>query len=372
MISNIIKGIYIHIPFCSDICFYCDFNKVLYKEKNVDAYLDSLAYEISLYNINCEEIESIYVGGGTPSSLNMSQLIKLFEIIDVKRFRNLKEFSFEVNPDQLDEDKIIILKENRVNRISLGVQSFDDEILKSINRHHNKKDVYNVINRLRKHNIENISVDLMYGFNNQSIDLIKSDILEIEKLGIKHLSYYSLILEKNTVFFNINYQISDDEYDFDLFIKNELVNNLNFEHYEVSNFSKDGLYSFHNLLYWNNEKYYGFGLGASGYIDNYRYTNTKSITKYLNNDFNITYEHYNNNYDLLKDEILVSFRKFNGIDLNVINNKYDINFEVMFEKAINKNENNVYILNNKLYFSDHGKLFLNDIIIDFLNVVEEV
>lgn len=371
MISNIVKGIYIHIPFCENICYYCDFTKILYNEKLADLYLEVLAHEISLYKINYNEIQSIYIGGGTPSSLTLNQLKKLFKIIDVNRFINLKEFTFETNPDQLDENKIVLLKENRINRISLGVQTFDEKILKSINRHHTNNNVYNVINLLIKYNIKNISIDLMYGFNNQSIDSIENDILEIEKLNINHISYYSLILEKSTVFYNENYKINSEDYEFDLYIKKRLVNDLKFEHYEVSNYAKDSNYSFHNLLYWNNDKYYGFGLGASGYLDNYRYTNTKSITKYLNKDFNITFDYYKNNNYLLKDEILVNFRKFNGIDLDIINQKYNIDFTLFFEEAIAKNKDKILISNNKLYFSEQGKLFLNDIIIDFIDEIGE-
>lgn len=371
MINNIIKGIYIHIPFCKEICYYCDFVKVYYNEKIVDEYLEALANEISNYTIDYVTIESIYIGGGTPSSLSIKQLKRLFEIIALSKFSNLKEITFEANPEQLDEEKIVFLAQNQVNRVSLGVQSFDEEILKSINRYHTKEDVYHVINLLRKHQIDNISIDLMYGFNNQSLESINNDLIEIDKLNIKHLSYYSLILEEHTVFYQNNYQIHADEFEFDNYIREQLINHYGFEHYEVSNFTKENKYSLHNLLYWDNDKYYGFGLGSCGYLNNYRYYNTKSITKYLKYDYDLKYDYYDNKMDLLKDEILLGFRKFNGLDINKINQKYSINFTFLFKSVIIKHKDKLDIKDNFLFFNEQGKLFLNDLIIDFIEEIGE-
>ncbi|MDH6603115.1 oxygen-independent coproporphyrinogen-3 oxidase [Bacilli bacterium PM5-9] len=364
-----VKGIYIHIPFCKDICYYCDFARIYYNEKIADEYLDVLIEEYNSENIICNDIESIYIGGGTPSSLNENQLERLLIEIDYKRFKNLKEFTIEINPENINEEKIIILKKYGINRISVGVQTFDDTRLKEINRQHNKDDIVKIIKLLKKYDFNNISIDLMYNFANQTKEQLLSDLNSLMILNINHVSVYSLILEEGTIFYKNKYQ-SEDNDELDLLI-NTYLNEYGYEHYEVSNYAKNNSYSIHNLLYWNNEYYYGFGLGAAGYLNNYRYYNTKSITNYLKKDNKKRVEYYNNSYELLKDEIMLKFRIFNGIDIGKIEDKYAIEFTKLFEHAIINNKTRVYIENNKLYFTNEGKLFLNDVIIDFINEIEE-
>ena len=369
MINTQIKGIYFHIPFCQDICYYCDFCKLYYDERLVDKYLNQLAKEYQSYKIDKSKIESIYIGGGSPSILSLAQLECLFSIIEPTKFTNLQEFTFEANPNQLNEKKIKILKNNGVNRVSLGVQTFNQEILRSLNRNHTTSDVENALFLLRKNQITNINIDLMYGFKQQSLADITYDLKMIEKHKISHVSLYSLILEPGTVFFNSNYQINEKEVEFGEYIAKYLVNNLGFEHYEVSNFASYNLYSTHNLLYWHNEGYYGVGLGAAGYVTNYRYYNTKSITNYLKGKYNRKYEYYNSLAELLADEIMLQFRIFNGINLKEINEKYSFDFTKYFENVIITNGDKLIIKDNVLYFTKQGQLFLNDVIIDFQNAI---
>ncbi|MEG0569665.1 MAG: radical SAM family heme chaperone HemW [Erysipelotrichales bacterium] len=368
---NYIKGIYIHIPFCHSICHYCDFPRVYYNEEQADKYLDSLEYEINSTIIDKSEIETIYIGGGTPSALNYNQLERLLKFIESLNLDKIVEYSIELNPESCDENKIKLLAKY-VNRVSLGVQSFDEGIIYEIGRKHNKEEVVNCVQNLRKYGINNISIDLMYGFNIQSLDILKNDLKIIKELSIKHVSVYSLIIEKGSVFYNNKYEISNIEYEQNLLINDYLINELGFIHYEVSNYAVDGYQSMHNMMYWHNDRYYGFGLGAGGFIKDYRYYNTKSITNYINNQFNQVKEYYQCKEDYLIDQIFTSFRIFSGIDLNVFNKNYNINFIEYFNEAIVNNYDKICIEDNKLFFTKKGEDYLNEVIIDFIDIVERM
>lgn len=367
--SDSIKGIYIHIPFCREICSYCDFIKVKYDFGYVDKYLDSLENEMNLYNIECHKIESIYIGGGTPSVLSLIELTKLFRIINTAKYPNLKEFTFEINIEDLNKDKLELLLNNNVNRLSIGIQSLNNDILNLLKRNYTYADIISGFELLKKYPFKRISCDFIININNQSMTDINEILSFINKYQIKHVSIYSLILEKGTLLYNNNYVI-DEELFYENDINESLVTNMGFEHYEVSNYALQQEYSFHNLLYWHNEHYYGFGLAACGYLDNYRYYNTKSITKYLNQNYQKTYEYYNDN-ETLKNEIIMQFRLFNGINIKEINDKYSIDFTKYFRTAIIKNRKRLIIKNDFLYFSEEGKLFLNDLIIDFIMDIKE-
>lgn len=364
-----VKGLYIHVPFCEHLCFYCDFCKVFYDTEQASQYLNVLAQELDSYQIDFGALESIYIGGGTPSALNIYQLETLFNMLNQHDLSSVKEYSIEINPENFNLAKAQLLKDNHINRVSIGVQTFNEKILKAINRQHTKQQAIQAIQDLKSVGIENISVDLMYGFNNQTVSDIKEDLTILEQLEIEHVACYNLILEKGTVFNNMQYEVDEEQaYELELFLQQELFK-MGYEHYEVSNFAKHQKYSHHNLLYWHNEKYYGIGLGASGYLDNYRYYNTKSITKYLKGNFNVRKEYYSNLESLLKDEILVKFRLYNGIALEPINRKYSIDFTNYFNNAIMKNINRVYLQNNQLYFYKEGQDYLNEVIIDFIDQI---
>lgn len=369
--NNSVKGIYVHIPFCKDICYYCNFYKGYYDYNTALQYIKALKYEVEQYSIDNMSIESIYIGGGTPSVLDIDLLEELLLIFNSSIYSSVQEFTVEVNPDSITKEKALILKKYGVNRISIGVQTFNNELLQSINRSHTREQSIECIEMLQDIGLTNISVDLMYGFNNQSLQTLKEDLHKLIYLNIQHISTYSLIIEDGTVYSNQKYIKDEDlDYEYELYINKFLIDN-GFEHYEVSNYSKNNTYSRHNLLYWNFERYFGFGMGASGYIENYRYYNTKSITNYNQLLFNVKYDYYQNNSDLLKDAIMLQFRIYNGIDITLINSRFNIDFNKYFAKAIEKNLDNIYFIDNKLYFKQQAKLFLNNIIIDFIYVIKE-
>lgn len=352
------ETVYIHIPFCSNICSYCDFAKVFYDKKWINDYLNNLEKEIG-NNYKGEEIKTIYIGGGTPSSLSLEELEKLFEIIKIFKKHKKIEFTFESNIEDVTKDKLNLLKKFGVNRLSFGVQSFNDDKLKYLNRLHRKNDIKKTIQLSKEVGFENINVDLIYATPKDTMDILKKDIEEILNLDIPHISTYSLIIENNT-FLGIKKESNiEDELDSEMyyFIK-EKLEEKNYSHYEISNFAKVGFESKHNLTYWNNENYYGFGAGASGYTNNRRYNNTRSITKYIEGNY-LQSEEKLSNEEQLSEEIMLGFRKIEGINIKKINKKYSINFLDDFKlyDSIEKgyleiNGTNVRIVDRYLYLSN--------------------
>lgn len=321
-------SIYIHIPFCNFICNYCDFCKLLYNKKYVDKYLDSLEKEI-YERYKGEIIKTIYIGGGTPSSLEYEQLNRLFDIIKIFNIDNGIEFTVECNIESLDEDKLKLMKKHGVNRISIGIQSFDDNIINILGRKHTKEDAINKINIVKEY-FDNVNIDLIYAVNDD-INIIKNDIHTFLELNIPHISVYSLIIEDNTILKINNYKKIDDDIDYKMYncIEETLEDN-NYIHYEISNYAKKGYKSKHNLVYWNNEYYYGFGLGSTSYLNNIRRVNAKNLSKYLNGIYLET-EEYEDKDIRIDNEIMLGFRKLKGINLNNFREKYNISFFDIFD-----------------------------------------
>ena len=276
---------YVHIPFCTQICYYCDFSKVFIKNQPVDSYLEHLLEEFQSYDI--QKLRTLYIGGGTPTALSASQLEVLLKGLTKNLDLSvLEELTIEANPGDLDANKIAVLKNSAVNRVSLGVQTFDDKMLKKIGRSHLEKDIYENIDRLKLAGFDNISIDLIYALPGQTMEQVKENVAKAIGLDIPHMSLYSLILENHTVFMNRmrrgKLPLPKEELEAEMFeyIIAELER-AGFEHYEISNFSKPSFESRHNLMYWDNAEYYGIGAGASGYVNGVRYKNHGPIRHYL-------------------------------------------------------------------------------------------
>lgn len=358
-----VKSAYIHIPFCNNICSYCDFCKLLYNKDFVKKYLDTLEKEIT-NNYKNEILDTIYVGGGTPSSLSVSELNKLFSIIKIFKLSKDYEFTFEVNIEDITEEKLEILKENKINRLSIGIESFNDKYLKYLGRNYTS-DIINEKVELAKKYFDNINVDLMYALKNESLDDLEEDIDKILKLDIKHISCYSLIIEKNTKLYIDNTKYISDDLDSDMYdlIDKKLENK--YHRYEVSNYSITSYESRHNLTYWKNNEYYGFGLGAAGYIDNIRYTNTRNLSKYISG----SYERQNElltKEDKIKYEFILGLRLTSGLNKDNFNKKYGININEIevIKELINKG----LLIDDKINIYVPKKYFyvLNDILVNFV------
>lgn len=360
---NNIKSVYIHIPFCDNICSYCDFCKMYYNKNLVSKYLDALKKEIS-GSYNNEIIETIYIGGGTPSSLDLLELKKLLDITKIFKTNNL-EFTIECNIENITEEKIKLFKSYGVNRISVGIQTLNDKYIKFLNRNHTKKEAFEKISMIKKY-INNINVDLIYALPNQTLEDLKKDLKDFLKLDVIHMSTYSLIIEKHTKLYNDNISNIDSFLDYQMYetIKETLKE---YKHYEISNFSKVGFLSRHNLTYWNNDNYYGFGLGASGYVKNIRYSNTKNINKYIKGEYIYEQEElsYNNT---IENAFILGFRKIKGISIQKFMDKYDLdlkNIPIINELIKNKD----LVIKNDYIKINPSKIYIeNEILLKFLDI----
>ena len=350
-----IKSVYIHIPFCNSICSYCDFCKVVYNKDWVEPYLKRLEEEIDNSYMG-EEIETLYIGGGTPSSLTLDELEELFKILAKFHKKETTEFTFECNLNDIEKEKFKFLYEQGVNRLSIGIESFNEEKLEFMKRESNLKDAKKKIKMLRELGFKNINIDLMYAIPNETVKVLKQDLKKFMKLKPEHISTYSLIIEKNTLVGLNKVKPIEEEHDFKMYDTIcKKLKKKGYLHYEVSNFAKKGFESIHNLTYWNNEEYYGFGVGASGYVAAIRYENTKSLTEYLKGNF-VSSKSLMSKVDNMENELILGFRKLEGINLEHFFDKFEENLQNIFPiKPLIKSgdliykDGYVYINPKKLY-----------------------
>lgn len=356
-------SIYIHIPFCNSICTYCDFCKIFYNKKYINDYLNNLEQEIKV-RYKSEIVNTIFIGGGTPSSLDDEELIRLMNIIEIFKLNDNYEFTVECNIESITENKLKIMKKYGVNRISIGVESFDNSIIKLLGRNHTKKDVYNKIEIVKRY-FSNINIDLIYAAYDD-INILKSDIDCFLKLDIPHISTYSLIIEDNTMLKINGMRNIDEDIDYEMYkyIEDALEKN-NYIHYEISNYAKNGYQSKHNLVYWNNEEYYGFGLSSTSYINNKRITNTKNLRKYLNGEYLDT-SVYEDKDIRMENEIMLGLRKFDGIDLDRFKEKFNVSLEDIYN-IDNLVRNGYLIRDNNCIKIDKKYMYIsNEIIVRIL------
>lgn len=276
-------SLYIHIPFCAHLCHYCDFTKFFYQKKWIESYLNTIQKEIASFNQT--SFLTIYVGGGTPTSLSVEELKQLLEIIKPYVDEPL-EYTFECNIESTDEQKLKLLKQYGVNRLSFGVQSTNDQRLEQIGRHHSYQDVVEIIGLAKRIGFNNLSVDLIYGLPNQSIEELTIDLENILKLGTDHISTYSLTIHPHTKAYIDKWPLLSDDLSRDMYdLILERFRQAGFERYEVSNFARPGHESIHNHVYWFSHPFYGAGYGASGYLikenGHYRYRNIGNFSSYL-------------------------------------------------------------------------------------------
>ncbi len=337
-------GVYIHIPFCTKICHYCDFCKMLYSTNYVTKYLDSLEKEIRK-RYKGEKINTIYIGGGTPSSLSNDELDRLLSIASTFNISDDYEYTIECNIEDIDIDKINIFKSYGINRISFGVESFDKEICQILGRNHDEDMIFDNIYLTKKY-FDNINIDLIYGATND-ISKVETDIAKFLELDIPHISCYSLILEEHTKLYIDNHKYISEDIDRKMYeyISDTLRKN-GYNHYEISNYAKDGYQSKHNKNYWLNGNYYGFGLSAVSYLDNYRISNTKNINKYLMGNY-IAKKEYEDINTRKENDIILGLRLYEGINIKEFDNKYQDN--LLSKEVIKELINDGYLEVNNNY-----------------------
>lgn len=358
---------YIHVPFCRDICAYCDFTRCRYHKGLADKWLIAIQKEIQ-EKLCDSKLHTIYIGGGTPSALSLQQLEKLLKCL-LPYSDHVTEYTIEANVESFDDDKIKLCKTYGVNRVSLGVQTLQPVLLDEIHRHHSLVDVRNRIQAIHACGIDNISVDLIYGLPKQSFAMWKEDLQEIVKtLDVQHISLYALTIEEHSEFGrkhvkNIDAAIEADMYEYAIsFLKGH-----GFIHYEISNFAKSGCVSQHNMAYWRYDDFYGIGCGASGKYAHCRYDNTKNLQTYIEhgsspNTIMLTIE------DEMFEMIMMGLRTSAGVDMYAFQERYGVHILEHYHMAIQKHKNAglLEISDSCLTATYQGMLLLNDILLDFM------
>ncbi|WP_243290615.1 radical SAM family heme chaperone HemW [Bacillus sp. FJAT-47783] len=378
------KSVYIHIPFCEQICHYCDFNKFYLKYQPVSDYLLSLEKEMesSFTRFPVKEIKTIFIGGGTPTALSKDQLEQLMNMIhkyiDIEL---VQEFSVEANPDNLTEEKLSVLKNYGVNRLSIGVQSFNEELLKKIGRTHTNEVVFHSIKLAQKMGFHNISIDLMYALPTQTLKEFKQTLEIAFSLDLAHYSSYSLLVEPKTVFYNLwrNGKLTLPPQEEEAVMYEYLMEQMEkrgFRQYEISNFSKPGFESKHNLTYWNNEEYFGFGAGAHSYVHGVRRVNAGVLKKYMSliesTNFPYVDEHLVTKTEQMEEELFLGLRKTRGISIRHFANKFGISIDKVFGQQIEEQSRKGLLVkqDDHIFLTHKGKLLGNEVFQAFLSSIE--
>ncbi|WP_214892967.1 radical SAM family heme chaperone HemW [Exiguobacterium sp. H66] len=376
------RAAYVHIPFCEHICYYCDFNKVFLKNQPVAEYLDALEREIelTLQQYPTDRLETIFIGGGTPTALNEQQMQRLMDIIS-KHLLPLTdetlEYTVESNPDGVSPEKLDIMKAGGVNRVSFGVQSFDDGLLERIGRTHREAKVAETLDEAAKR-FDNISVDLMFGLPNQTLEQVKYDVERALRLPITHISSYSLILEPHTVFAiqerKGKLPLPTQDLEAEMYrLMIETIEAGGLKQYEISNFSLPGKESRHNRVYWENDEYYGFGAGSHSYIDQTRRANIAPIPHYIKAEgLPVRNETPLARVERMEEEMFLGLRMKQGVSIEHFEQKYGIALDAAFGKTITKllPRGLVERTNTHLRLTEAGVPLANEVFAEFIGEAE--
>lgn len=366
------KGLYVHIPFCIKKCKYCDFISFCGCDDKFEAYIDMLLEETREYQN--EKIDTVFIGGGTPTILNPELLDKL--ILGLRKNFDISfdaEFSVEANPKTLTKEKLLVLKNGGVNRLSIGVQSFSDDELKSIGRIHDAKSAYNTVCMVKDSGFSNINLDIMLSLPNQTEETLMNTLKTTVELEPSHISCYSLILEEGTELFceyeNGMYSYPDDEKDRELYhMAVEFLKNNGYNRYEISNFSKEGFSCRHNLKYWNCDEYIGLGVAAHSYIDGVRKYNVSSLDSFLKGDFHEDDILTLSERDKISEYIIMRLRLSDGILEDEFYKRFGKKITDVFPDEIKKlTDSGLLIYDEKRYFlSDYGIDISNSVMCEFV------
>lgn len=359
-------GVYVHIPFCKRKCYYCDFISFCEKDELQEKYINTVIQEIEdFFNLNKNvKIKTIYIGGGTPSFIDGKYIEKIMNTFNKE---DVVEATIEVNPGSTSLEKLKKYKEFGINRLSIGLQSTEDRLLKKIGRIHNYNDFLATYNLAREVGFDNINVDLMIGLPGQTIEDVKSSLNKVINLNPSHISVYSLIVEENTIIYNLIEQnkivLPDEELERNMYwyVKNYLELG-GYEHYEISNFAKNGKKSLHNLDCWNQKEYVGFGVSAHSYLNRKRFCNIGVLEEYIK-DFKNTKEvqEVQSFYETKQEYMLLGLRKIKGVCISDFKNKFGENPIFLFKNELNKliEEGLLEITTNNIKLTNKGLNFAN-------------
>jgi oxygen-independent coproporphyrinogen-3 oxidase len=369
-----LTSLYIHIPFCQKICIYCDFNKEMAKPSKITNYVNALIKEINDQKESLKYIETIFIGGGTPSHLPNHLLDKLLsEIQAVVNMKNILEYTIETNPNDISKEFVETIVQFGINRVSMGVQTFDAKILRFLNRSHQPKDITKAYNLLIENGITNINLDMIFGLPFQTMSDLENDLQKVLDLEPNHISYYSLIWEENTTLYYLyeKGKIGITDEDLEAKMYNKVIDTLQihgYNHYEISSFAKAGKKSHHNQAYWTMKEYLGIGSGAHSFGDNKRFYHTRNVTKYINQILN---GHQDVNHDEdsnpKTDAILMGLRLMDGFHVSSWNEKYQADLFKTYPKVDEFIQNGLLkYQNGKLSFTRKGLLLGNIVFEEFV------
>lgn len=364
------KALYLHVPFCAHICAYCDFCHWKYSSSLVTKWFEALEKELQASDIPLD-LRTIYLGGGTPVSLSEEELDKLLSFLDPYT-KEVKEYTIEINPEVMTEEKVIICQNHGINRASIGLQSSDNQLLKLLGRHHRFSQVRECMNLLRKHGIENLSLDLMYSIPSQTLEVWKNSVKDALSLNPTHLSLYSLTIEENTEFGKKQYQSLDSEMEADMYEwMVDYLEHQGFVHYEIANFAKPGYESQHNQVYWNYQDFIGISVGASGKEGHRRYDKTRSFKAYLEQPLERNWIELSEKEEEF-EWLMMGLRLKKGVSLLEFQERFQQDFKILFQASIQKHLElgNVLLEGDTLRCSPQGFPILQTILVDFLIELE--
>ena len=364
-------GVYIHIPFCKRKCLYCDFVSFANKQELQKDYIQALKKEIQNWKNDAYKIKTIYIGGGTPSYIDSNYISEIINLVG-----NAPSITIELNPGTVTKEKLLVYKNAGINRLSIGLQSTNDNLLKQIGRIHNYNQFLETYNLARELGFNNINVDLMTGLPNQSIKDIKQSLEDICRLNPEHISVYSLIVEESTpiqkLIDNGELELPDEETERQMYwyVKDYLELN-GYKHYEISNFAKPGFESEHNLDCWNQKEYIGFGAGAYSYLNKKRFGNISNLEKYIQNcnsnnfEKNVILEEAQDKNQQMNEYMILGLRKIDGISIQKFEEKFNENPILLFRKELQK------LHEEKLIIIDGDVIKLSNKGLDLANIVWE-
>ncbi len=374
-----IKSLYIHIPFCCQKCNYCDFTSFSSGEKDYDKYVDVLIKELEFkktkYSLN--HLETLYIGGGTPSVLSLSSLEKLLSYIKENfSFIPSYEFTMEGNPESIIKDKLILMHKYGVNRLSMGVQSFNNDILKFLGRSHNRTQVFQAFQKAREAGFKNINIDLIYGIPNETIGSWQESLRTAIKLSPEHISLYQLKIEEGTPLYQRllknEIELFPDNVGEEIYLWNrEILKKENYINYEISNYAKEGCFSKHNLKYWNYLPYTGAGFAAIGFYGDYRSEFKGNYKEYINNEI-FTEDSFLKESITEKEQIseyiIMNLRKSEGFLLQDFYDRFNVSFLKIYGKQVAKMKENKHLIcdEQRVYLTLKGRLISNLVLEDFV------
>ena len=371
-------GIYVHIPFCKVKCLYCDFYSLAERENSIDKFINAITKEIKISSVDVSNwnIDTIFIGGGTPSILKGQQLEKIISALSQKYdLTRLAEFTLEVNPGEATIEDLKLYESLGINRLSIGVQSFQIQLLKFLTRTHERKDIFKTYNNARSVGFENINVDLIYSIPGQTLNLLEKDLNEVAILHPEHISAYNLTLEKNTELFKMVKKnivaMPSESVNAGFFERTvKFFKSKNYKLYEISNFSKSDFQCKHNLHYWNIDPYLGFGPSAHSFDLKYRWHNTKNLDSYIKNIDQKKPVRANiellSEVNKLNEVIGFGLRMSSGFDIKVIPIKYRKEFKNKLTSAKKKFESCLVEKGHNIKLSEEGTLYADEIIVNLL------